>query len=88
MIERLVKEIEERQAHLGRTAMTADERRDRLVELKAKLEKAERKDVALTEAAIEAEITGIRYRPDTDVSAFLGVRALRPPISYARVLTA
>ena len=88
MVERLVKEIEEKQAHLGRTAMAANERRDRLAELKAKLEKAERKDAALTEAAIEAEITGMRYRPDTDVSTFLGVRALRPPASYAKILSA
>ncbi len=88
MTERLVKEFEERQAHLSRTPMTADEKQDRTAELKAKLEKIERKEVAFVEAAIDAEVTGMRFRADTAIDAFLGVRALRPPVSYAKVLSA
>lgn len=81
MVERIVADITERQAHLGRTAMTADERRDKIAELKAALDKAERRDVFLTGKWIDEGGTNFVFRADTEVSAFLGVRALRNPVS-------
>jgi chromosome segregation ATPase len=79
MVERLVSEIKERQARTGRTPMSADEKRQRADELRAKLDKMERRDAALTTAALEAEVPGVTFRADTAIPALLGIRALREP---------
>jgi hypothetical protein len=81
MVERIVADIQDRQAHLGRTAMTADERRDKIAELKEQLDTAERRDAYLTGRAIDNGSTSFVFRADTAVDAFLGVRALRAPVS-------
>lgn len=79
MIERLVSEIKERQAQTGRTPMSADEKRQRADELRAKLDKMERRDAALTTAALEAEVPHVTFRADTSIPCLLGIRALREP---------
>jgi hypothetical protein len=55
MENRLISEIKERIAQTGRTPMTADDRERWGNELRSKLEKLERKDAALTVAALESE---------------------------------
>jgi hypothetical protein len=79
MVKRLVAEIKERQAQNGRTPMSEDEKRERASELSAELDKMERRDAALTVAALEAEIPGVTFRADLSIPALLGIRALREP---------
>jgi hypothetical protein len=82
MTERLVADITERQAQMSRPAtMTAEEKAERIAELKKQLDKAERRDAYLTARAIDSGSSSFVFRTDTAVDAFLGVRALRPPLS-------
>lgn len=74
MVARLVAEVGERQSHRG-GAMTADEKQERLQSLKVMLDRLERKDAYLTGVAIDRGRTDIAFRPDTEVSAFLGIKA-------------
>jgi hypothetical protein len=85
MVERIVADIQDRQAHLARPALTADERRDKIAELKAQLDTAERRDAYLTATAIDRDILDITFRTDTAVDAFLGVRAHRAPLSHRAI---
>ena len=78
LTKRLVAEITERQAQTGRQVMTASERAERIAELTAKLDAAERREVLLVETAIDRGIA-FTFRPDTAIDAFLGVKAARQP---------
>jgi hypothetical protein len=79
LTKRLVAEIQERQANGGREVLTAEQRAERIAELTAKLDAAERREVLLVETAIDRDIGGYAFRPDTSIAAFLGVRATREP---------
>lgn len=83
MIERLIDEIEERQSHSGRKPLTPGEKQARIEELSAIIEKAERKEVALVDAAIDAEITGIEHRADISIPVFLGVQPVQSALLTA-----
>lgn len=54
-------------------------KRQRADELKAKLDKMEHRDAALTTAAIEAEVPRVTFRADTSIPCLLGIRALQEP---------
>jgi hypothetical protein len=51
--------------------------------LTATLDQAERREVVLVEAAIDRDIGGFTFRPDTNIAAFLGVKAAREPTKRA-----
>lgn len=77
MTNRLVEEIEERQALNGRRPMTIGEKEIQIEEIEAALEKAERKEIAFVDAAIEAEVPGIQHRVDVSIPVFLGVQPVK-----------
>lgn len=79
LTKRLIEEVKERQANGGREVLTAEQRAERIAELTAKLDQAERREVLLVEICLERDIGGYAFRPDTSIAAFLGVRATREP---------
>ena len=82
LTKRLIEEVKERQANGGREVLTAEQRAERIAELTAKLDAAERREVLLVETAIGLDM-GYAFRPDTSIAAFLGVKATREPTKRA-----
>lgn len=78
MTDRLVEQIEGQHAHRGH-AMSIGEKEQQIDDLTATLDKAERKEVILVDAAIEAGLSNITHRANVSIPAFLQVRPLREP---------
>jgi hypothetical protein len=45
--------------------------------MEAALEKLERREIALVDAAIEQEVPGVQHRADVNIPAFLGVETVK-----------